>query len=54
MAPVEVAERYFMSLIASRKELVWFENSAHFSQWEERVRFHEFLLKTVLPATAVL
>jgi pimeloyl-ACP methyl ester carboxylesterase len=54
MAPAEVAERYFMSLIASRKELVWFENSAHFPQWEERVRFHEFLLQTVLPATAVL
>ncbi len=36
MAPAEVAERYFTSLIASRKELVWFENSAHFPQWEER------------------
>jgi pimeloyl-ACP methyl ester carboxylesterase len=53
MAPAEVAERYFTSLIAPRKELVWFENSAHFPQWEERARFHEFLLKTVLPATAV-
>jgi len=53
MAPVEVAERYFTSLTAPRKELVWFENSAHFPQWEERARFHEFLLKTVLPATAV-
>jgi pimeloyl-ACP methyl ester carboxylesterase len=53
MAPSEVAERYFTSLIASRKELVWFENSAHFPQWEERARFHEFLLKKVLPATAV-
>lgn len=53
MAPVEVAERYFTSLIASRKELAWFENSAHFPQWEERARFHEFLVKTVLPATAV-
>jgi len=53
MAPAEVAERYFTSLIAPRKELAWFENSAHFPQWEERARFHEFLLKTVLPATAV-
>ena len=53
MAPVEVAERYFTSLIASRKELVWFENSAHFPQWEERARFHEFLVKSVLPATAI-
>ena len=53
VAPVEVAERYFTSLIASTKELVWFENLAHFPQWEERARFHEFLLKTALPATAV-
>ena len=53
MAPAEVAERYFTSLIAPGKELVWFENSAHFPQWEERARFHEFLLKTVLPATTV-
>jgi proline iminopeptidase len=53
MAPAEVAERYFTSLIASTKELVWFENSAHLPQWEERARFHEFLVKTVLPATAV-
>jgi proline iminopeptidase len=52
MAPIEVAERYFTDLIASRKELVWFENSAHFPQWEERARFHELLRETVLPATA--
>ena len=30
MAPVEVAERYFSSLIAPIKEWVLFENSAHF------------------------
>jgi proline iminopeptidase len=53
MAPVEVAERYFTSLIAAKKELVWFDNSAHFPQWEERALFHQFLVKTVLPATAV-
>lgn len=53
MAPVEVAERYFTNLSAVRKELVWFDNSAHFPQWDERALFHEFLLTTVLPATAV-
>jgi len=53
LAPAEVAERYVTSLIAPVKEWVWFENSAHFPQWEERERFHEFLLETVLPATAV-
>ena len=53
LAPAEVAERYFTSLVAPRKELVWFEDSAHFPQWEERARFHDFLLTTVLPATVV-
>jgi len=52
MAPVEVAERYYASLIAPRKEWVLFENSAHFPQWEERQRFHELLVNNVLPATA--
>ena len=50
LAPVEVAERYFSSLIAPRKEWVLFENSAHFPQWEERERFHQLLAGTVLPA----
>ena len=52
VAPGEAAERYLGSLQAPSKQLVWFENSAHFPQWEERERFHEFLLTTVLPATA--
>jgi pimeloyl-ACP methyl ester carboxylesterase len=50
MAPVEVAERYFSSLVAPTKEWVLFENSAHFPQWEERERFHELLVNAVLPA----
>ena len=50
IAPVEVAERYFSSLIAPRKDWVLFENSAHFPQWEERERFHELLVSTVLDA----
>ena len=53
LAPVEVAERYFSSLIAPRKEWVLFENSAHFPQWEERERFHRLLASTVLPAAAI-
>ena len=44
LGPLHALGRY-ASLIASRKELVWFENSAHFPQWEERSRFREFLLK---------
>ena len=52
LAPVEVAERYFSSLMAPRKEWVLFEDSAHFPQWEERERFHRLLASTVLPAAA--
>ena len=48
LAPVEVAERYFSSLIAPSKEWVLFENSAHFPQWEERELFHQLLADTVL------
>jgi pimeloyl-ACP methyl ester carboxylesterase len=47
-----VAESYFSSLIAPRKEWVLFENSAHFPQWEERERFHKILVNSVLPAVA--
>jgi pimeloyl-ACP methyl ester carboxylesterase len=50
MAPVEVAERYFSSLMAPAKEWVLFEDSAHFPHWEERERSHELLVNTVLPA----
>jgi len=53
LAPVEVAERYFSSLIAPTKEWVLFENSAHFPQWEERQRFHKLLVDTVLPAVGL-
>jgi pimeloyl-ACP methyl ester carboxylesterase len=50
LAPVAVAQRYFSSLHAPSKEWVLFENSAHFPQWEERQRFHELLVETVLPS----
>ena len=50
LAPVEVAERYFTGLTAPAKEWILFENSAHFPQWEERERFHQLLVGTVLPA----
>jgi pimeloyl-ACP methyl ester carboxylesterase len=50
LAPVEVAERYFSGLVAPAKEWVLFENSAHFPQWEEKERFHDLLVNTVVPA----
>jgi pimeloyl-ACP methyl ester carboxylesterase len=52
MAPVEVAQRYFSSLIAPTKKWVLFENSAHFPHWEEKERFHKLLVDTVLPAAS--
>jgi pimeloyl-ACP methyl ester carboxylesterase len=45
--PGEVVERYFEMLRAPQKTLVWFEESAHFPQWEEPQRFTDELLKIV-------
>ena len=52
MAPVSLTQAYFATLVAPRKELIWFEQSAHFPQWEEVEKFHALLTQKVLPATA--
>jgi pimeloyl-ACP methyl ester carboxylesterase len=54
MAPFEVSQMYFSNLDAPKKEWVWFENSAHFPQWEEPEQFHDLLTKRVLPETQPL
>jgi pimeloyl-ACP methyl ester carboxylesterase len=51
MAPFEVSQAYFSILDAPKKEWVWFENSAHFPQWEEMEKFHDLLADKVLPET---
>jgi pimeloyl-ACP methyl ester carboxylesterase len=51
MAPVEVSQQYFAALNAPKKEWIWFENSAHFPQWEESEKFHDLLTKKVVPET---
>ncbi len=51
MAPFEVSQQYFDELVAPKKEWIWFENSAHFPQWEEKEKFHDLLVNTVLPET---
>ena len=51
MAPPEVAQRFLDGLAAPQKVWTWFEQSAHFPQWEEPAAFHRFLLDAVLPAT---
>jgi pimeloyl-ACP methyl ester carboxylesterase len=43
--PGEVVERYYETLDAPQKSLVWFEQSAHFPHWEEPQRFVDELLK---------
>jgi pimeloyl-ACP methyl ester carboxylesterase len=45
VAPAEAAERYFNSVHAPSKELVWFENSAHTPQLEEAEKFRELLTR---------
>jgi pimeloyl-ACP methyl ester carboxylesterase len=48
--PSILAARYFEALNAPRKQLVWFESSAHMPNTEEKDTFNEFMLDTVLPA----
>jgi pimeloyl-ACP methyl ester carboxylesterase len=47
--PPEIAARYFAALKAPAKELIWFENSAHMVNSEERDAFNKTLLEKVLP-----
>jgi pimeloyl-ACP methyl ester carboxylesterase len=49
MAPSQVSQAYFARLIAPEKHWIWFENSAHFPQWEEVEKFHQLLAEKVLP-----
>jgi pimeloyl-ACP methyl ester carboxylesterase len=44
VAPGEAAQRYFDSLTAPSKQLVWFENSAHTPQLEEPEKFRNLLM----------
>ena len=47
--PSVLSARYFEALKAPRKQLVWFERSAHLPNTEEKDTFNEFMIKTVLP-----
>ena len=48
-APYELAERYFDSIKAPSKELIWFDRSAHLPNSEERDLFNEVMVAKVLP-----
>ena len=47
--PYPLAEQYFNILEAPSKELIWFENSAHFLNIEENDKFNDVLINHVLP-----
>jgi pimeloyl-ACP methyl ester carboxylesterase len=47
--PSVLSAKYFEALTAPRKQLVWFERSAHLPNTEEKDKFNEFMIKTVLP-----
>ena len=44
VAPGEAAQRFYDSLTAPAKQLVWFERSAHTPQYDEPARFRDVLL----------
>jgi pimeloyl-ACP methyl ester carboxylesterase len=49
LAAPELTRAYFDALRAPCKHWQWFEDSAHFPQWEEPEAFHQLLLTRVLP-----
>ena len=51
--PNSLAEQYFKDLEAPSKTLIWFENSAHFPNIEEKDKFNEVLINQILPATSI-
>jgi pimeloyl-ACP methyl ester carboxylesterase len=47
--PSVLSAKYFEALHAPRKQLVWFERSSHMPNTEEKDKFNEFMINTVLP-----
>ena len=50
--PSALSAKYFEVLKAPQKQLVWFERSAHLPNTEEKDKFNEFMITTVLPTLA--
>lgn len=48
-APSVIAEQYFKIIEAPKKELIWFENSAHLADIEEHEKFNDLLINHILP-----
>lgn len=51
--PSVLAEQYFKIIEAPKKELIWFENSAHFAFTEENEKFNDLLINHILPTIAM-
>ncbi len=51
-SPSNLAADYFGSLKAPSKKLIWFENSAHMPNAEERSLFNSIMVEKVLPIAA--
>jgi len=47
----KLAEEYYNILKVPSKQLVWFDNSAHFPFYEEPDKFNDILINSVLPQT---
>jgi pimeloyl-ACP methyl ester carboxylesterase len=47
-APSIIAEQYFKIIEAPKKEIIWFENSAHFANIEENEKFDDLLINRIL------
>ncbi|HHT97359.1 MAG TPA: alpha/beta hydrolase [Clostridiales bacterium] len=50
-APTVLVSQYYESIKAPKKELIWFEKSAHFPQWEEPKRFYTILRDKIVKET---
>ena len=50
-APSLLVSQYYECINAPKKELIWFEKSAHFPQWEEPKKFHTILKDKIIKET---
>lgn len=48
VTPSSVALKYFLKLKAPRKELIWFERSAHNALYEESAKFNDLMVRKIL------
>lgn len=49
--PSQIPEDYFNQIEAPSKQLIFFEDSGHGMIWEEASKFHDLMIKVVLPET---